>query len=84
MSREVVAVSVSRWRFEEGIVARWWYEVTLVGARGACYEVKILHSDGKRPIPFKAIRSGRTTRGMGSSSDLRRALEAVAVEAIAA
>jgi hypothetical protein len=83
--KHVHAVAVYRWRFEiEGSsVGRWWYEITVEGARGGRYEVSVMHPDGQNPVPFKVTRAGRSTRKMGRSQwDLRLAVERAALAAV--
>lgn len=80
-----MAISATRWRYDNLGAGRWWYVVTVQGAREALYEVSLVHEDGRAPLPYKVERAGRTSRSIGRSGGaLRREIERAAIEAIAA
>jgi len=56
--------------------------VLVEGRAGGQYEVEIVYLDGMRPVPFKVVRNGRTTRSIGRSFAGRREIENAACAAI--
>ena len=80
---KATVVAARRWFFEQDGQRRWWYTLTLEGARGARYEVEVVvPPGGGRPIPFAVKRSGYTTRTM-RRGDLANGLQEVARAAVA-